>query len=384
MHRRGTLIRRTALLATTAALALGAAVGAGVLSPAVAEAPATDWVDVGHEHVSGQDSYLYDSWASGDESWHVGTRRADFGGVFEWRNLVQRCVAGSCTPTYPNDVEAPPYTYNQLQGISGTSTSNVWAVGWSRYPGQPSLLRPTAHRWNGSSWQLTANPVASGALWDVSAKTADDVWAVGSDNSGTEKPLVMRWNGGSWSVVPFTIAGPCTPYEYLRDVDATGRYPIVLGRCRPASGPTEAMIATYRNGAWKRVDPPGLDATAVAYDAVAWVGKQAWVGGYKAGEALAVRLKKKTWTVKSGATAAQVYGIAGSSPRDVWAVGHTSWPTRYSMHWDGKTWTQVDAGSEPGPFQSVAILGDGTPWAAGQRLGQSMIARYTGSVLGTG
>ena len=50
------------------------------------------------------------------------------------------------------------------------------------------------------------------------------------------------------------------------------------------------------------------------------------------------------------------------------------------MHWDGRQWTPVDAGTEPGPFRSVAILADGTPWAAGPRLGQSMIARYAGSV----
>lgn len=73
---------------------------------------------------------------------------------------------------------------NTLNGVWGSRTNDVWAVGDSG----------TIVHWNGTAWSL----VASGTpynLYGVWGAGANDVWAVGA--SGT----ILRWNGTAWSSV---------------------------------------------------------------------------------------------------------------------------------------------------------------------------------------
>ncbi len=47
------------------------------------------------------------------------------------------------------------------------------------------------------------NVGTSSALWAVAAVSANDVWAVGSDNNSSNvfQTLTEQWNGKQWSVV---------------------------------------------------------------------------------------------------------------------------------------------------------------------------------------
>ncbi|MGH2517975.1 MAG: hypothetical protein ACRDHP_20220 [Ktedonobacterales bacterium] len=83
--------------------------------------------------------------------------------------------------------------------VSAVSSSDVWAVGGDDY--DESL---TAH-WNGTSWSLVGspNPSLSGApLQSVAAFSAHDVWAVGFslDNNGNVLTLTEHWDGSAWSI----------------------------------------------------------------------------------------------------------------------------------------------------------------------------------------
>ncbi len=357
---------------------VGALLSTLALAPSAQAAPhvPAGWAEVTHGHMSGQDSYLYDAWTTGDEVWTAGVRRAYIGGVFEWRNLVQRCVGASCTATYPIDIESPPNTSNWLRGISGTSTSDVWAVGYARYG---STTRPTLHHWNGSAWSIIPNPVTSGALYGVSAVAPNDVWAVGEDYSSGQKQLVLHWDGSSWTKMAFSLTGGCAPSDYLYDIAADGKRPMVISECRVEGAQPEPLVASYKNGAWKREAVPIAVPDATNLYAVAWVGTHAWVGGGGWTNAVAVRLKKHTWTDKSGTFVGTIFGIEGASTNDLWAVGTGGTSIRLALHWDGHAWTSTDAGSGGGWFETVTVTGSGTPWAAGQKVGQSLISRYDGS-----
>jgi len=368
-------VRRVSAIVGTVALA-----GSLLLGPASAVTePASDWTEIAHSHPANQDTFFYDTWVTGEESWSVGSRRVDVGGATEFRTWAQRCSAGTCTATYPRDFESPPFTSNVLQSVSGTSSSDVWAVGYARISGTTAA---TTHHFDGTTWTAVPNPVTNGALYGVSAISSDDVWAVGAEGSSApQQRVVLHWDGTTWSRVPFAIGGDCAPYDYLRDVAAAGRRPLVIGECRVGAGPTEPMIAAYRNGTWVRQPVTGFDADS-DLRAVAWVGRHAWVSGSTfvgGGDTLTARWRKgRGWqAVSTGGVDGDLNGIAGAGPKDVWAVGSSGCCFRLALHWDGQTWTPDDAG-EYGFLESVAISATGTPWAAGQELAESLIIRYDG------
>ena len=100
--------------------------------------------------------------SSASDVWAVG----DAGTIVHWNGAVWATVASG--------------TKKDLKAIWGSGASNVWAVG----------VAGTILHWNGSAWTAetspTTNPLA--AIW---GSGANDVWAVGAD--------VLRWNGSEWT-----------------------------------------------------------------------------------------------------------------------------------------------------------------------------------------
>jgi hypothetical protein len=181
-------------------LSVLALVAAATSAPtAGARTPASDWTSIAHGHPSGQSSYLYDAWGDGTDVWAAGVRQIPIGGVIEWRTWLQRCsgAAGTCQLQNTRDVEAAP-SYTFLQGVSGSSATDVWTVGYAERP--RADVGTLAEHFDGTTWTIVPTPVDHGALYAVSAIAHDDVWAVGEDNREPfrEKPLAMHWNGSSW------------------------------------------------------------------------------------------------------------------------------------------------------------------------------------------
>src|SRR5207249_229081 len=92
---------------------------------------------------------------------------------------------------------------NVLNAVSGTSSSNVWAVGYQtkRYQSYPTV--PLAEHWNGTKWTVARTPPVSGSgeLHGVVAIAVNNVWAVG-ELSSTNGPLVEHFDGASWQIFP--------------------------------------------------------------------------------------------------------------------------------------------------------------------------------------
>ncbi len=94
---------------------------------------------------------------------------------------------------------ATPTDGSTVLDIAGTSSTDIWAVGYSG-SGTAAL------HWNGSTWTRvpTPNPTGADSLTGVTAISPSDVWAVGSSfiDAGHTNVLIEHWNGSSWSVVP--------------------------------------------------------------------------------------------------------------------------------------------------------------------------------------
>lgn len=82
-----------------------------------------------------------------------------------------------------------------LTGVVATSNSHAVAVGTTT-PNPGFAARPLVEQWNGTSWALTALPVAAGSLDAVSSDGTGDV-AVGS--TGSEPLVLTSPNGATWT-----------------------------------------------------------------------------------------------------------------------------------------------------------------------------------------
>ena len=88
----------------------------------------------------------------------------------------------------------PPTLYDAaaLNGISGTSSQDVWAVGG--YGAGP--LPPVIRHWNGSTWfEFSSVGVDDGSAFDVVAISPADVWVVGWILVPVVRPLILHWDG---------------------------------------------------------------------------------------------------------------------------------------------------------------------------------------------
>ncbi|GIJ61281.1 hypothetical protein [Virgisporangium aurantiacum] len=93
----------------------------------------------------------------------------------------------------------PTDTTTYLYGVSASSATDVWAVGYRPGAGSGAYVA----RWNGTTWNTVTAP-AMGTLRSVSARAANDVWVTGYDANGA---AVGHWNGSAWTVTPVTVTG---------------------------------------------------------------------------------------------------------------------------------------------------------------------------------
>ena len=115
------------VVAVTAALAGGLVPSTAVIAatPSRATSDEAGWTQV--DGVGSKRSWFVDSWASGDESWHVGLRRP--GSVSH--GWVEHCVLDVCEQTFPDDLglDFPERTDVALLGVHGSAPDDVgrWA-----------------------------------------------------------------------------------------------------------------------------------------------------------------------------------------------------------------------------------------------------------------
>ena len=77
-----------------------------------------------------------------------------------------------------------------LHAVRAMSAADAWAAGES----------DTILHWDGTAWTAATPPEISNltlsGLWGASA---NDVWAVGTDGSGLNRPAALHWDGTSWT-----------------------------------------------------------------------------------------------------------------------------------------------------------------------------------------
>jgi hypothetical protein len=237
---------------------------------------------------------------------------------------------------------------NILEGVATVSSDDVWAVG-SMETGGGSRDRSLVEHWNGSSWSQIPipDPAGSDFLKKVAVVSAEDVWAVGSQAPPTGKlrPLAMHWNGSRWSVVPVPRVNRDSRFT---DVVAIGPNDVwAVGHAFEPSIPSMSRPLTehWDGSAWRIVRSPDtgrFNSDELAAVTAISTGDVWGIGNYvdDGEKTLAEHWDGASWSIVPAPPSFSMNDVAAVATADVWAVG---WMISESIieHWDGASWSVV-------------------------------------------
>ena len=318
-------------------------------------------------------------------------------------------------------VAAPPTGQNGLLlGVSTTSDTDAWAVGYSNAAANGLGAKPVIDHWTGTAWSQVATPstgYSTNSLAAVSASSTTDAWAVGRSepNRSTFIPMAMHWNGTAWSVSS-SFAGALSGQLGIgvADINPTDAYAIGghLGSAHTG------LVAQWNGTTWARLTVPlpsnnnlRSDLNAVSADSPGdvWI-----VGTYMlevnpsdfAEETYSLHWNGSSWSIvpmplEPGTNPNFEYvlnSVKANSPTDVWAVGEAvnvgvfGSATTLIEHWNGSSWSVVPSPS-PGTGDALTgvttsnaandvwAVGSGTP--AGGSTAQTLTLNWNGTTWST-
>jgi hypothetical protein len=326
-----------------------------------------------------------DIWTVGNVCCYPGSRSHSFN-----RALIEHWN-GSKWKVVPFAKDEPADTY--LFGVAQVSHSDVWAVGKGLFSGS-QFLQPLFEHWNGKKWSLVQIPdiMYGGEMYSAVALSSDNVWAAGDAEF---EAATEHWNGKSWSFVPGYSYGVTS----LRSIAASGPDDIwAVGEAYGSSDSPSVFTEHWNGSEWSYY--PAVDKFFASgfYGVADLSPTDVWAVGYENPSAYSYRDVPQTliehwdgygWNLvpspnknpKAYLLTNWLFGVAGRSASDVWAVGYwTYYPgsgTNRSLflHWNGKKWRIA---SGPPPLESgnnatgnqllgIVKVGSSELWAIGSR-----------------
>ena len=186
----------------------------------------------------------------------------------------------------------------------------------------------------------------------------DDVWAVGLNGA------ILRWDGSSWAAVDG--GSPNTSYFGVWGTvgDGGGSRVWAVG-----AGPGGSGVIHHWNGSGWISQATACNTTL--YGVWGSGPDDLWAVG--ASGKICHNDGSPSWTlVDSGTTSSNhLRGVWGSASNDVWAVGETA-----IAHWDGLGWATLADGGPPQGLYGVWGSGPSDVWAVG---GAGTVLRYDGA-----
>lgn len=280
-----------------------------------------------------------------DDVWAVGDRLDH---PADQRSLTEHWD-GTSWERIPSPNGSGSFEYDQLNGVDGTSSSDLWAVGFCV---PQNTYKGLAEHWDGNAWSIVSLPSTgtSDKLNGISELTPDDAWAVGDSADGsTISTLVEHWDGTYWSIVP---SPDLNQKDTLTSVTAISSGDVwAVGSYLVGDGTTSAypLALHYDGTSWKVVHVAmptvvkhGVDLTLQSVSAAG--PDDIWAVGMAG---TIERWNGHTWsTVNSGVQSPALYGVSVVAADDAWAVGliareHGSHYQALRLHWDGTRWSRA-------------------------------------------
>ena len=220
----------------------------------------TKWKDIANLPTA-RDAELAAVTAIGpDNIWAVGSyRNAYINGlrtlVMHWDGALWSVVpspseTSSTTSSKASSITST-MTYSNLNDVAATSPDDVWAVGSYRTSTQKQNQTLLLH-WDGKVWDHIPSPSGSlkhhNNLFSLAVVSKNDVWAVGNQIVmrgwwGTE-PLILHWDGLQWSLVPSPRP---QDFQSLRSVVPVSQDEVLaVGMAQNEDRAQNALVARFR------------------------------------------------------------------------------------------------------------------------------------------
>ena len=297
---------------------------------------------------------------------------------------VVAAIAAPAAPGTPrctwHDMTAAVPSSAVLTDVAAISDADVWAVGSTYPPDYSSATLPLILHWNGRTWTRVHTPLKK---WQqptsVSASSGTDVW-VAAWNFYDGSASTMHWDGGSWRVVAIPT-DPRSDNSNFQDVVALpGGEAWAVGADRGQPGTDLPLLRHWSDKRWEVVKPPLPPATTAELVAVAGTSRRnVWAVGYSGSPPTRAyvlkwdgsRLRRLTLP-QSQYVQSELSNILVRSPTQVWVFGTTDTnPDRgesgksaaYNLSWDGSRWRSFGySGYDP-----VSLARRGGFWAVSPR-----------------
>jgi hypothetical protein len=268
---------------------------------------------------------------------------------------------------------------NVLNSVSASSATDIWAVG---YDGSGSNAKTLVTRWDGKSWQVVPSPnpqSGNNFLEAVAAIAPNNVWAVGlwstRDDSGS---FILNWTGQEWKESRLPDLNPQTQLYTISARSANDIW--AVGSLYDPGRKREGVVTLHYNGVdWQVVPTRTGNYSDALYGVVAIAPNDAWAVGYiGGGGAITMHWNGTEWGANNppsrNGRQYVLSAVTATAANDVWAVGYSrahqanSKPTLLINHWNGSFWTEskLDNPSEEGSVLfGVAAASPTDIWAVG-------------------
>jgi hypothetical protein len=251
----------------------------------------------------------------------------------------------------------------RLRRTLGAAAAAAFVLALGMPPASASPVSPLPS----PSWRALPLPDLGGGLNNLSALGPSSAWAVGAGVPNNDA-ILLHWNGRVWSSGPTTgIPAGVT----LQGVDARSDRDILVTGFDTSTG--NRVVFRFNGSSWSLLPlPSAADTGFASFDASFGPGGQIWGAGSVGGLPAFFKLTPAGW--KTYPTGVTVRGIVERplfvAPDDAWSIGITGLGTpSFSpllLHFNGRTWSQVNA--PPLPPTAVSATLSGIVAAPGGRL----------------
>lgn len=241
-------------------------------------------------------------------------------------------------------ITTPAMTFgnNSLGGVLALAKDNVYAAGF-RTASNGAILTLIEH-WDGTSWTIVDSPNGSAtgnSLMGISGTSPTDLWAVGDAVTfgSPIKTLVEHFDGATWTVVdsPNPLSGSSDQNVLVSVQALSPKNATAVGFVLDFGTQRELTMVQHWNGTkWKVVPSPNVDDRGGAFNTLRGVtalsAKNMYAVGFFANsdtagqqETLVEHFDGTSWTIIPSPTKGMaqqlngVFGLRGTT--DVWSVG---------------------------------------------------------------